>query len=417
MAMGRLVTGLDIGTTKITTVIAAVREDDQVDVIGTGQVASRGLERGMVVNLEETVNSISESVQQAEQIAGVKVERAYVGLAGEHIRGITTNAAVSVSRENNEIAEDDVYRVMQHAQAINIPQDLEIIHVFPQGYVVNGVEHVRNPVGLSGNRLEGEIYIVLSSATAVQNIERAVQRAGIQVCEIVLQPLASSLSVLTPDEKDLGVAMLDVGGGTTDIAVFVRGAIKHAAVVGLGGSNVTSDIAIGLTVPMSEAERLKHEHGCALMDMLEGEEEILPLTGLGGRSPEPIELDFLTDVIESRLEEIFEFAWQEVEQAGLDKQLAGGVVLTGGGAMVRGAAELARRIFGLPVKLGVPQGVVGLTESVLTPMNATGIGLVLYGASQESSQPSMQDNDEELAGDANPFGAAVRWMKDFFAGQ
>ena len=211
MAVGRLITGLDIGTTKITTVIAAVRDDDQVDIIGVGTVFSRGLERGMIVNLEETVQSITESVRQAEQIAGVRVDKVYVGLAGEHIRGITTNAAVSVSRENNEIAEEDVYRVMQHAQAMNIPPDLEIIHVFPQGYVVNGVEHVRNPVGLAGTRLEGEIYIVLGSASAVQNIERAVQRAGLRVAEVVLQPLASSLSVLTPDEKDLGVAMLDVG--------------------------------------------------------------------------------------------------------------------------------------------------------------------------------------------------------------
>ena len=414
-AMGHLVTGLDIGTTKVTTIIASIQEDESVDVIGVGQVNSRGLERGMVVNLEETVYSIQESIQQAEYIADVKVDRAYVGIAGNHIRGINTSAVVSVASADNEITPEDVNRVMQTAQTMDIPPDLEIIHVFPQGYEVNGVDQVRNPVGLSGTRLEGEVYIVLASTTAVQNIKRAVSRAGVEVAEIVLQPLASSLAVLTGDEKELGVAMLDVGGGTTDIAVFTNGNIRHTAVVGLGGSNVTSDIAIVLPVPMVEARRLKHTFGYSLTSLVDEDQQIMPETGLGGRSAEPVSIQNLAEIIESRMEEIFQFAWREVQRAGLDRVLAGGVVLTGGGAMVKGAPDLARKVFGLPVKLGQPHGVGGLVNSVSSPMNATGIGLVLYGANQERLRGPSGDDGGSNEG-SSPLGSAFKWMRNFLTG-
>jgi len=416
--MAHVVTGLDVGTTKITTIIASVRDDEQVDIIGAGQVISRGLEHGMVVNLEETVNSIAESVHRAETIAGVEVDRAYVSIAGEHVQGINSNAAIPVGRERNEITPEDVQRVLQNAQAINMPSDLRIIHVFPQGYTVNGMEHVRNPVGLAGSRLEGEVYIVRGSSTAMQNIERAVERAGVEVAELVLQPLASSMAVLEQDQMDMGVAMIDVGGGTTDIAVFVGGSIIHTAVVGVGGQNVTSDIAIKLSVPMLEAKRLKETYAYAMANLVDDDEEITPGAGLGGRKVRPFKTSFLAEIVESQMEEIFSVVWREIERAKLDKMLASGVVLTGGGAMLRGATELARSVFGLEAELGEPMGVVGLTQDVLTPVNATGVGLVLYGATQELHAPREEDQPEadDSSGGKGMLGTIGEWLKDFFTG-
>jgi len=418
MAMGRVVAGLDIGTTKTTTIIAEVDEAENVRVIGVGQAASQGIERGMVVNLDETVQSIMRSVDEAQHMADVVIDSVYTGIAGEHIRGINSHAAVAVGRNTGEITEDDVIRVIDHAKTINIPQDLQIIHVIQQEFAIDEQRHVRNPVGLAGSRLEGEVHIVTGAATSVQNIHRAVERAGLHVADIVLQPLASSLAVLSPDEQELGVAMLDVGGGTTDIAIFYRRAIRHTSVVGLGGTNVTNDIAIGLRTPMDEAEMLKQEYGYALLDLVAEDKEIFPATGLGGRAPEPVRMRYLAEIIESRMEEIFEYAWREIERTDYGGKLASGVVLTGGGAMIKGAVELAQRVFGVPVKLGVPMGVSGLVEKVFTPMNATGVGLVLYGASQEgrSHQPSepRPSREEESAG--SRVEGIYRWFREFFTG-
>lgn len=420
MALGHVVTGLDIGTTKITTIIAEVDENENVSVIGKGQTPSRGIERGIVVNLEETVQSIVRSVDEAQHMADCTVKAVYAGIAGEHIRGINSRAAVTVGRTSNEISQEDVKRVIEHAQTITIPQDLTIIHVIPQEFVVDNQEHVREPVGLAGSRLEGEVHIVTGAATSVQNVERAVERAGLQVADIVLQPLASSMAVLTPDEQELGVAMLDVGGGTTDIAIFYRKSIRHTAVVGLGGINVTNDIASVLRTPMAEAEMLKKRYGCALLDLVPEDREIKPEAGLGGRQPEVISLRFLTEIIESRMEEVFEYAWREIKRTEYHDLLASGVVLTGGGAMIKGAVELAERVFGVPVKLGVPMGIGGLSEGVLTPMNATGIGLVLFGASQEvrthHQYPSVAEAEEPEQARPRRLEGVRRWFKEFLSG-
>jgi len=421
MALGHVVTGLDIGTTKVTTIIAEVDDADNVSVIGAGQIPSRGIERGMIVNLEETVQSIVRSVDEAQHMADVQVKAVYTTIAGEHIRGINSHAAVTVGRTSNEISREDVNRVIEHAQTITIPPDLTIIHVIPQEFVVDDQEHIREPVGLAGSRLEGEVHIVTGAATAVQNVHRAVERAGLKVADVVLQPLASSMAVLSPDEQELGVAMLDVGGGTTDIAVFYRKAIRHTAVIGLGGTNVTNDIASLLRTPMSEAEMLKKKYGCALLDLVPEDQEIKPDSGLGGRQPDTISLRFLTEIIESRMEEIFEFAWREIKRTEYHDLLASGVVLTGGGAMVRGSVELAQRVFGVPVKLGVPTGIGGLSEGVVTPMNATGVGLVLYGASKEVREHPQQQltaADEEEVPGSQPgrLQGVRRWFKEFLTG-
>lgn len=422
MTTGHIVAGLDIGTTKITTIIAEINNKNDIDVIGVGEAPSQGMERGMVVNLESTVQSIMRSVSEAQHMADVRIDRVYTGIAGEHIRGINSRAAVTVGRASNEITPEDVMRVIQHAKTIEIPQDLTIIHVIPQEFTVDNQRHVRDPIGLAGTRLEGEVHIVTGSATALQNVYRSVERAGLEVADIVLQPLASSYSVLTPDEQELGVVMLDVGGGTTDIAVFYRRSIRHTAVVGLGGTNVTSDIAIGVQTTMSEAESLKKQHGCALRDLVEKERQVKPSVGLGGSAPKPVELGYLSEIVESRMEEIFEFAWHEIERTEYAGKLNSGVVLTGGGAWVKGAVELAHRVFGgMPVKLGMPgaaSGIGGLVEKVETPMHATGVGLVIYGAQQELRR--LQDG-EDLArdsgeSDSDRFGNVYKWFRDFFTG-
>jgi cell division protein FtsA len=418
MATGRIVAGLDIGTTKITTIIAEVDQGGGVDVIGVGQSPSQGIERGMVMNLEETVQSIMRSVSEAQHMADVKIDSVYTGIAGDHISGINNRAAVTVGRANNEITQEDVMRVIAHAKNVDIPPDLQVIHVIPQEFSVDSQKHVREPIGLAGSRLEGEVHIVTGSTTAVQNIRRAVERAGLNVAEIVLQPLASSYAVLMPDEQDHGVVMLDVGGGTTDIAIFYRRCIRHTAVIGLGGTNVTNDISIGIKTPLSEAENLKMQYGCAMRDLLPQDREIHPAIGLGGEPAESVSQHHLADVVESRMEEIYEYAWREVGRTEWADMLNSGVVLTGGGSMIKGAVELARRVFGVSVKLGLPTGVGGLVEKVSTPMHATGVGLVLYGAQQDTTSPeAIQSYSENESSDSTDrLGGVYRWLREFFTG-
>ncbi len=416
MAVRRVVAGLDIGTTKITTIIAELDDQDGVNVIGVGQAPSQGIERGMVMNLEETVQSIMRSANDAQHMADVRIDRVYAGIAGEHIKGINSHAAVSVGRATNEITTDDVMRVIAHAKTIDIPQDMQVIHVIPQEFSVDNQKHVRDPVGLAGSRLEGEVHIVTGAATALQNIRRAVERAGLQIADVVLQPLASSYAVLMPDEQEHGVVMLDVGGGTTDIALFYRRSIRHTAVVGLGGTNVTNDIAIGLRTPSSEAENLKKEYGCALLDLVPAERQIRPAIGLGNRPAEPVSQRYLAEIIESRMEEIFEFAWREVQRTEWAGMLNAGVVLTGGGSMTKGVVELAQRVFKVPVKLGMPTRVGGLFEKVSTPMHSTGIGLVLYGAHQERHKQAEAPPQTEEQRENDRIGNVYRWIRDFFTG-
>ncbi len=375
---GKIITGLDIGTTKVCAVIVKEDSGGRLNVVGIGSAPSHGLRKGVVVNIEETVQSIAQAVDEAERMAGVPVKSVYVGIAGDHIRSLNSKGIVGVARDDHEITQDDVDRAISAAKALALPIDREIIHVIPQEFIVDEQDGIRDPVGLSGVRLEVVVHVVTAAVTSAQNIVKSVQRAGYKVEEIVLEPLASSLAVLDDDERNLGVALVDLGGGTTDIAMFFEGHIQHTSVVALGGQNVTNDIAIGLRTPPEQAENIKINHGCATRSMVK-QNETLTVPGVGGRAPRVISRSVLTDIIQPRMEEIFSLAYQEMEKSDLLNLMAAGAVITGGGALLPGAVELAEELWGLPVKLGVPKYLGGLTDSVRNPIYSTAVGLTLYG--------------------------------------
>lgn len=381
MAATNLIAGLDIGTTKIVAIIAEPDEDGSLRILGVGKSPSLGLRRGVVVNLEKTIRSIQDALDTAERLAGVEVGSVFAGIAGDHIRSINSRGVIAVSRRGNEITRDDVDRVIEAARAIALPMDREIIHVIPQEFIVDDQSGIRDPVGMAGVRLEGEIHIITGAVTSAQNIYKSVQRAGVEVHDLVLQPLATSYAVLSEDEKELGVALLDLGGGTADLAVFYDGSIRHTAVIGLGGENVTNDVAIGLRTPRDEAERIKIDHGIALQSMVE-KDEIIEVPGVGGRPPREVSRDVLAAIIEPRMEEIFALTLREIQRSEYVDLLTTGLVLTGGGAMLEGACELAEQVFDLPVKLGIPTGIAGLSEEVTTPEYATAVGLLKYAVTE-----------------------------------
>ncbi len=374
----KIITGLDIGTTKVCAVIVREDANGRLNVVGIGSAPSHGLRKGVVVNIEDTVQSIIQAVSEAERMAGIPVKNVYVGIAGDHIRSLNSKGIVGVAREDHEITEKDVERAISAAKALALPIDREIIHVIPQEFIVDDQDGIQDPVGLSGVRLEVVVHVVTAAVTSAQNIVKSVQRAGYVVEEIVLEPLASSLAVLDDDERNLGVALVDLGGGSTDIAMFFEGHIQHTSVVALGGQNVTNDIAIGLRTPPEQAESIKINHGCATRNMVK-QNETLTVPGVGGRAPRVISRMVLTDIIQPRMEEIFTLAYQEMEKSDLLNLMAAGVVITGGGALLPGAVELAEEIWGLPVKLGVPQYLGGLTDSIRNPIYSTAVGLTLYG--------------------------------------
>jgi cell division protein FtsA len=377
MAASNLIAGLDIGTTKIVAIVAEPDEHGEMRILGVGQSPSHGLRRGVVVNLEKTILSVQDAVEEAEKHAGVEIGSVFAGIAGDHIRSINSRGVIAVGRGGSEITPADVERVIEAAKAIALPMDREIIHVIPQEFIVDDQPGIRDPVGMAGVRLEGEIHIITGAVTSAQNIYKSVQRAGVEVQDLVLQPLASSYATLTEDEKELGVAMLDLGGGTADLAVFYEGSIRHTAVIGLGGENVTNDVAIGLRTPRDQAERIKIDHGVALQAMVDQDERI-EVPGVGGRPAREVSRDVLAAIIEPRMEEIFALALREIQRSEYADLLTTGLVLTGGGAMLEGACELAERVFNMPVKLGVPSGVGGLDSEVATPVYATAVGLLKY---------------------------------------
>ena len=373
-----LITGLDIGTTKIGVIIAEVEDDSQPKVIGVGTSPSDGLRKGVVVNLEKTVRSIENAVEHAEQMAGVKVDQVYVGIAGDHIRSYNGRGVVAVAGIENEITEDDVRRAIDAAKAVVMPIDREIIHIIPQEFIVDDQRGIKDPLGMSGVRLETEVHIVTGAITSAQNICRSVERAGLDVKDLVLEPLASSYSVLNEDEKELGVVVMDMGGGTTDIAMFFEGCIRHTAVVALGGGNVTNDIALCLRTPIDQAESIKIKHGFALPSIIEDEDKTIEIPGVGGRPPRKVAQELLADIIHPRMEEIFRLAAGAIRKSEFVNLMTAGVVITGGGALVKGTAELAEEIFDMPVKLGIPKGFSGLIDLAKSPIHATGVGLILY---------------------------------------
>jgi cell division protein FtsA len=378
MAEGKFYAGLDIGTTKITAIVAEPEESGEgVRIVGVGTAPSDGLKRGVVVNLERTVHSIQHAVAQAEAMCGREIHGVFAGIAGDHIRGINSRGVIAVARKDAEIRTSDVDRVVEAAKAVAIPTDREILHVLPQEFIVDDQDGIRNPVGMSGVRLEAEVHIITGAASACRNVLKAAERAGLYVDELVLEPLASANAVLTQDERDLGVVLLDIGGGTTDVAVFFEGSIRHTAVIGLGGSNVTNDIAIGLRTPVDRAERLKLTSGCALTSMVRPE-EMVQVPAVGGRPDRDISRHMLAVMIESRAEEILTLAAKEVRKNHVSDLLGAGVVLTGGASALPGMPELAEQVFDLPARRGLPQCVSGRTEDVNDPRFATGVGLVLH---------------------------------------
>lgn len=403
----RIVTGLDIGTSKIGVVIGEMGAEGSLQILGVGVSPSEGLRQGVVINLDLAVQSIERAVTEAQLTAGIEVDEVIVGIAGDHIRSVNSRGVVAVSRADHEIIQKDVDRVIDAAKAIALPIDREVLHVIPQEFIVDNQAGIKNPVGISGVRLEADVHIVTGAVTSAQNIVRSVQKAGFHVTGLVLEPLASSYAVLDKDEKDLGVSLIDLGGGTTDIALFYDGAIRQTAVIGLGGQNVTNDIALGLRTPVEQAEEIKKRYGCG-HEKLVSKNEMFSVPGIGGRSPREVARTLLSSIIQPRMEEIFSLAAKEIKRSDVGELLGAGVVITGGGSLLEGSVVLAEEIFGLPVKIGVPQGFTGLVESASSPIFATGVGLVFYGV--ECGVEGVKRFDEDEAG---LFNKILQWMRRF----
>lgn len=377
----RIIVGLDIGTTKICSIVASIGDNDQVDIIGIGTHSSEGLRKGVVTNIEATVDSIRHAVDEAELMAGCEISNVYTGIAGGHIKGMNSHGIVAV--KDKEVTRSDVNRVIDAARAIAIPTDREVIHILPQDYIIDDQEGIQEPLGMSGVRLESKVHIVTGAATSAQNIKKCAQRCGLNVTAIVLEQLASSEAVLSDDEKDLGVALIDIGGGTTDIAIWIDGSVVHTCVLAVGGDHITNDIAVGLRTPTKDAEEIKQKYGCAMATMAE-EEETIEVRSVGGRQPRILSKRILTEIIEPRVEEMFALVQKEINRSGFEDLLASGVVLTGGATLLDGMSELAEDNLRLPVRNGVPQGVGGLVDIVKSPVYSTGIGLILYGRDHEA---------------------------------
>jgi cell division protein FtsA len=376
-----IIVGLDIGTTKIAAIVAEM-VDNGLDVIGIGTHVSRGLKKGVIVNIDSTVAAIKQAVLEAEGMSGCEISQVYVGIAGGHIKGVNSTGTVAI--KDKEVRPSDVAKVLELARAIALPVDRHVVHVLPQEYRVDGQDGVREPLGMCGVRLEARVHIVTAAAAALQNIIKCCSRCDLEVVDTVLEPLASGEAVLERDEKDLGVALVDIGGGTTDIAIFTEGSVAHTSVIPLGGHQLTSDIAFGLRTPPHEAEKIKHRWGCALASMVSNSETI-EVASVGGRAPRVLSRQMLCrDIIQPRIEEIFSFVKAEIVRLGCEDMLASGAVITGGATQLPGMAELAEEVLGIPVRLGLPKGVGGLADVVKSPAFSTGVGLVQYGAAQHA---------------------------------
>ncbi len=404
MAKDNIIVGLDIGTTKICAMIAEPTEEGALKLVGVGTARSEGLRRGVVVNIEKTVQSITKAIEEAELMAGVEVRGVYAGIAGDHIRSINSKGIIAVSREHTDITQEDVRRVIEAAQAAHIPIEREVIHVIPQEFLVDDQRGIRDPVGMSGVRLEVEVHIVTGAVTSAQNIVKSIHRAGFEVYDLVIEPLASSYAVLTEDEKDLGVALIDIGGGTCDIALFSRGSIRHTSVLGLAGDNLTNDIAIGLRTPAHKAKELKEKYGCAVASMVNSD-EMISVPSASTQSERQVSRQLLASIIQPRMEEIMGLAFREIEE--YNDLLAAGIVLTGGTGGLKGIVELCEDVTKLPVRVGKPGGVTGLTNMIDDPKFATGVGLVLFGAQQQPGEGRFQGDE------SNIFNKVVDRMKNW----
>jgi cell division protein FtsA len=375
----RIVVGVDIGTTKVCAVVAAVDDLNRINILGVGVAESDGLNRGVVVNIDKTVAAVQRAVHEAEHAAGVTVRSVFVGIAGDHVQSFQSRGVITISNRDGEISSRDVQRLLEDTTHVAMPADREILHVIPQEFIVDGQDGVADPAGMSGVRLEANVHIITGLVTAAKNIYRCIEKAGYHVADIVLEPLASSFSVLHQDEREVGVALIDIGGGTTDIAVFEDNTIRHTAVIGIAGSKVTDDIRRGLGVMRDQAEQLKCQFGTALADLVDEDEEIT-IPGLGGRPEKSIGRSTLAQIIQPRMEEVLEIAAIEIKRSGYARHLAAGVVLTGGGSLIAGSAELAAEVLGLETRVGTPMGLAGgMVQEVSDPKFSTAVGLVLYG--------------------------------------
>ncbi len=418
---GTLLVGLDLGTTKTACLVAEASPDGSLSVIGVGRAPSSGLRRGVVVNIEATIDGIQRAVAEAERMAGVKIGSAYVGVGGDHIKGLTSHGVIAVGRKDHEIVPEDVERVLEAAKAVPIPQDRDIIHVLTQEYLIDNQDGIREPVGMSGVRLEAVVHVVTGAATSVQNVLKSCERAGVRVLDLVLQPLASAEAVLSPDERELGVCLLDIGGGTTDLLVVSDGAVRYTGVVPVGGLACTRDIAVGLATPNDDAEALKRAHGAALLSLV-AEGELIEVPGVGGRPARKVERQLLGRILQPRMEEIFQLTLNQLKASGFHARLAGGLVLTGGASQIPGACELAEEILGRPARLARPQGLGGLVDVVQGPDYATAVGLIRHalkegarsGAASSARPGPDRGEDRPKSGGGNPLGALKRLFKDYF---
>ncbi len=381
----QIIVGLDIGTTKVCAVVASVNELDQVNILGVGKAPSDGLNRGVVVNIDRTVNAIKKAVEQAHLASGIEVKAVNVGIAGDHIRSMRSKGVITINNKDNEITVKDVERLLEDCQRIMLPSDQQILHVIPQEFIVDGQDGINDPVGMSGMRMEAEVHIITGLVSAAKNLYRCVERAGFEVNDIILEPLASSYAVLDDEEREAGTVLVDIGGGTTDVAVFQDNTIRHTAVVAIAGQKVTDDIRIGLSVLEDQAEKLKREHGLCYADLIE-EDDIITVPGIGGRPPKEIKKSILAKIIQARVEEIQEIVAIEIKRSGYSGELSAGVVVTGGGSLLDGICELSNEVMGMDCKVGTPRGLTGgLLDEVDTPIYATGVGLVMHALKAQKS--------------------------------
>lgn len=399
-----IIVGLDIGTTKIACIIGEISEDG-LDIIGVGSHPSTGLRKGVVINIDATISSIKKAVEEAELMAGCEVNTVYAGIAGGHIKGFNSHGIVAI--KDKEVRPSDLARVVDAAKAVAIPMDREVIHVIPQEYIIDDQDGIREPLGMSGVRFEAKVHIVTGSVASAQNIIKCANACGLDVADIVLEQLASSEAVLSEDEKELGVAVVDIGGGTTDIAIFSGGSIVHTAVLSVGGSHLTNDIAVGLRTPMAEAERIKQRYGCAMTNRVSPDETI-EVPSVGGRPPRVLSRQILSEIIEPRVEEIFSFVAREIRNSGCEDLIASGVVITGGTTILEHMPELAEEVLGMPVRRGLPKGVGGLVDVVRNPKFATGVGLVQYGA-ENDARSLFRVREEKV------YDKVAKRMRDWFS--
>ncbi len=407
MGKKSLVAGLDIGTYKVCAIVGEVGECG-VEIVGVGTHPSHGLRKGVIIDIESTVTAIKRAVEECEIMAGCEIGHVFAGIAGSHIKGFNSHGVVAV--KNKEVAKGDIERVIDAGRAVAIPMDREVVHILPQEYVIDDQDGIKEPLGMSGVRLEAKVHIVTGAVTSAQNIIKCCNRTGLNVAEFVLEPLASAEAVLTPEERELGVALVDIGGGTTDIVLFHDGAVKHTAVLGVGGNHLTNDIAAGLRTPIAEAERIKQRYGYAKVTMASVDEE-LEVPSMGGRRPRAISRRILCEIIEPRLEEIFQLIRREIAKSGYEDSLSSGLVITGGSTLLPGIIEMAEETFNTPVRLGIPTQVGGLIDVVSSPSYSTGVGLVLYGLRRQDRKLLRISEKNVFSKVSNRM---VEWFNEFF---